>query len=251
MKRLDRLYRFLEKHHQWNIAFQTSEYSRYLTHCETPKQRLIALLHLVAHTQSQPKLGPLADFWRHLEGIDWGRKAPWLEDLTAVIEKAGSPSTVHVGPWDRLFHSLNSVDGWGPKTSALFVKALIGLHRTARTDLYCIRDEAAAQVIADSDRIYLPVDVVIRRVFKTPELQELGKTFGPINTALYKAGYTPEQMLVWDDLWFWGFFTQDSSTDDRVMGWNEARFWGQLSSPKADLPEVRELCRRFLQIVNV
>lgn len=251
MKQLDRLYQFLEKHHQWNLAFQTREYCRYLTHCETPKQRLITLLHMVAHTQSKPKLGLLADFWRYLEGFDWDHKTPSLEDLTTAIEKAGRPSTVHVGPWDRLFHSLSSVHGWGPKTSALFVKALIGLHRTALTDLYCIRDVATSQTILGSDRIYLPVDAVIRRVFRTPELQRLGETFGPINRALYKAGYTPEQMLVWDDLWFWGFFTQNSSTNDRVMGWNEARFWGQLSSPKTDRQKLRNLCQGFLQIVNL
>ena len=250
MKQIDRLYQFLEMHHKWNIEFQAGEYSRYLTHCETPKQRLITLLHMVAHTQSQPKLAPLANFWRHLEGVGWEHEIPSIEGLTIAIEKVGSPSTSHVGPWDRLFHALNSVDGWGPKTSALFVKALIGLHRTEHANLHCIQDVAAHQVIADSDRVYLPVDAVIRRVFNTPGMQKLGKTFYPINTALQKI-YTPEQMLVWDDLWFWGFFTQNSSTADRTIGWNEARFWGQLSSPKAKILEVQTLCNKFLQIVNV
>ncbi|MBF3494901.1 hypothetical protein ISF74_07830 [Burkholderia pseudomallei] len=249
MNKLDKLYHFLAANHHWNETFQTDEYKKCLTHCSTAKQRLIALLHMVAHTQSEPRLESLAEFWRHLEAAPWTHRAPSLLELTVYIEKAGSPYANSAGPWDRIFHALNNIDGWGPKTAALFVKCIIGLHRASRGDLYCLQDIEIAHSLNDSDRLYLPVDAVIRRVFEACQLPRMGKSFYPINATLFRAGYKAEQMLVWDDLWFWGFFTQNSSGEDRSLGWNEARFWGQLSTPKSDVKTIRTLCEKFLKII--
>jgi hypothetical protein len=250
MKKLDVLYKFLSENHSWNESFQANEYKRCLSHCSTAKERVIALLHMIAHTQSKPKLGPLAQFWRHLEDAPWTRSAPSLLELTVYIEKAGSPCALTTGAWERLFHALNNINGWGPKTAALFVKCIIGVHRADCANLHFLKDAEIARSIHALDRVYLPVDAVIRRIFEARELTTMGKSFYPINAALFRAKYTAEQMLIWDDLWFWGFFTQDSSSKARPLGWNEARFWGQLSTPKSDVEIIQPLCERFLEIVE-
>jgi hypothetical protein len=249
MSKIEKIYQFLSENHHWNETFQLEEYKICLTHCSTAKHRLIALLHMVAHTQSKPKLGSLATFWEHLEDAPWTRRAPSLLEFTAYIEKRGSPYADSTGPWDRLFQALKNVKGWGPKTAALFIKSIIGLHRSNLAYLYCLKDAECARSFDDADRIYLPVDAVIRRVFEACRVTPLGKSFYPINATLYRAGYTAEQMLVWDDLWFWGFFTQDSSSGGRKIGWNKARFWGQLSAPKSEVETIHALSKKFLKIV--
>jgi uncharacterized protein YbgA (DUF1722 family) len=67
MDKLHQVFKFLSRNHHWNAAFQINEYRRYLSRWETPKQRINVLLHMVAHTQSSPKLETLAAFWQHME----------------------------------------------------------------------------------------------------------------------------------------------------------------------------------------
>lgn len=62
--------------------------------------------------------------------------------------------------------------------------------------------------------------------------------------------YTPEEMLIFDDLWFWGYFTQDSRQKVRVMGWNSDKFWCQRSAPTASEARLKALAERFLTLVN-
>ncbi|CAE6766006.1 hypothetical protein R69927_05647 [Paraburkholderia domus] len=250
MNKLQQIFAFLKHNHQWNDAFQLREYKRYLSHCRTPKERIIALLHMVAHTQSSPKLEALAGFWEHLEAAPWKSDAPSLVELTDFIQQKGLLIILNHGPWDRLFRALSSVSGWGPKTAALFVKCVIQLHRSAHIELHFLADAHSAGHINESDRIYLPVDAVIKRISLEAASLGLGQSFDSMNSALFTAGFTPDDMLIWDDLWFWGFFSQNSSRTARTVGWNEARFWGQLSTPKDDVDAVRKKSAKFLALLS-
>ena len=64
-------------------------------------------------------------------------------------------------------------------------------------------------------------------------------------------------MLIWDDLWYWGFFTQRSikttngevnSGYARQFGWNKDKFWAQFSSQKKDEQKIKVLAERFLDL---
>jgi hypothetical protein len=248
MNTLQNLYAFLEANRKWNRAFQFREYRRHLSDCADAKARITALLHMVAHTQSAPKLGSLAEFWKHLEKANW-KSAPSLTELTEFIQQKSRLVTLSKTPWDRLFRALSTVPGWGPKTAALFVKCAIQLHRSKHTELHFLSDPHSARRFAPPDRVYLPVDAVIKRISLEISVVGLGETFDSINDKLH-AQYSPDQMLVWDDLWFWGFFTQNSSKSNRSLGWNEARFWGLLSTSKKDVKLVEQKCVEFLTLLE-
>lgn len=124
------------------------------------------------------------------------------------------------------------------------------IHRSRHRHLHFLRDAEYAHSIGPDDMLYLPVDAVIRRISREIPSAGLGDTFDSINSALRKAEYRSEDMLVWDDLWFWGFFSQDSSSKSRTLGWNAGRFWGQLSAPKGDIEVVRGKFEEFLRLFD-
>ena len=59
-------------------------------------------------------------------------------------------------------------------------------------------------------------------------------------------------MLIWDDLWFWGFITQRSAPKShgggRTVGWNEGKYWSIPHAPRQpdDIAEIMRLSREFL-----
>jgi hypothetical protein len=83
-------------------------------------------------------------------------------------------------------------------------------------------------------------------------------TFASINQLLLKH-FTPEEFLIWDDLWYWGFFTQFSQRNEpdqvgkvysssRTMAWNSDKFWCQACSPKNHEREVQALAEEFIRL---
>ena len=137
---------------------------------------------------------------------------------------------------DYMTHLGCSLAG-GEKTAALFVKSAIKIHR--RLPDYFFWEDVPLE-FEPHERIFLPVDRVIIELFK--KIDGNKDNFKKINSLLIdECGYTPEQMLVWDDLWYWGFFTQKSIKPSkdipghdhaREFGWNEDKFWCQFSSQK-------------------
>jgi hypothetical protein len=57
-------------------------------------------------------------------------------------------------------------------------------------------------------------------------------------------------MLVWDDLWFWGFLTQKTTGKSRSMAWNEAKFWAVRSHSKDDIQIISALAAEFIGLVQ-
>lgn len=240
---LSRLFNFLERNRTWNESFQALEYRRAVAHCNDAYGRLVHLLHSTVNSQNQPKMRLLGDFWRRLDCFE-GQHSPSLNSLTTHLERAQHKVARSTGPWDRLFHALAGQEGWGPKTSALFVKNIIAVHRGPR-ELHFLSDTDVAKSISEKDRIYLPVDAVIQHIFSCLGQETL--SFSAINRRLL-AEYSPEQMLTWDDLWFWGFFTQLSDGETRTFGWNLDKFWCQTSAPKTQVADVERLALEFVRI---
>ena len=151
------------------------------------------------------------------------------------------------GRWDALFTALKAQPGWGEKTAALFVKTVIQVHRGPEK-LHFWPDVEQQACVPASDKIFLPVDEVIKQIFKVLDFDK-AINFNNINKALQDR-YSPEDLLIWDDLWYWGFFTQVVRNKKRYLEWNTDKFWCMPSAPKSQEPEVTALGNQFIQILK-
>jgi hypothetical protein len=158
------------------------------------------------------------------------------------------------GIWGRMYDSLIMQPDWGQKTSALFVKNVFNVHK--RMPEYVFWKDVPTE-FSENDKIYLPVDKVIMEIFSVMGCP-WKSNFYNINSYLIQR-YSPRQMIQWDDLWFWGFFSQwaksnpDSSRSgsSRTFGWNSDKYWCQLASEKDKEEEVKSLTIDFLSIIGV
>ena len=128
-------------------------------------------------------------------------------------------------------------NGWGDKTSALFVRNLAVIAGNSELSQMFWPDIQAVE----SQNIHLPVDAVIKAIFRHLRASDHGPLICPkadfktINEYLSNTlSCDRKQMLVWDDLWFWGFITQKSKvgTQERDYQWNEAKYWSIFTAPK-------------------
>ncbi len=245
-KRTARIFEFLKQNTEWNEAFQSDGYRRGLWHCQSTDERLTNLLHNAVNSQAKPDMTLLSDFWRSLHDMD-RKDINSLSNFTAHLQSQLAPKIDGVGPWDRLFHALRAQPGWGDKTAALFVKETIRIHRGPKRLHFWTDANRLAKPPITSDKVYLPVDAVIKHVFR--QIGFNGANFEPINRVLLPL-YSPDEMLVWDDLWFWGFFTQFANGSTRTQGWNSDKYWGQLGTQKDVEATVKRLGMRFLEIVG-
>lgn len=63
------------------------------------------------------------------------------------------------------------------------------------------------------------------------------------------------KMEIWDDLWFWGYFTQsakvqDSQQEERVFGWNENKYYVSEFSDKEKIGKIFKKANEFIRIIN-
>lgn len=250
---MDEIFKFLEENRTGNKDFQEKEYRRSLASCTSGAERLKQHLHSTVNSQSQPNLTNLAKFWRKFEKNPWGKKPPTLDQLCSFLELGKKQKYQPAGPWHRLFLALSAMDGWGDKTAALFVKSTIRIHRGLKLKkLHFLSDPQTARKLHASDRIYLPVDKVILFIFEECAFEKgnpASPTFKSINASLLER-YSPEQMLIWDDLWYWGHFTQKVEEKKRTLKWNLDKFWCQASTDKANVAEVKVSSRSFIKLLR-
>ncbi|WP_157755114.1 hypothetical protein [Variovorax boronicumulans] len=284
--------KFLEANAKWNAEFQRKEFRRYLRPESTHSQRLVSLLQEISLTQQEPNLEKLAEFWKIALKLE--DRAPLsLLQLVRFFHRSGKPEGKIVAkrtPWHRLYSALKKSPGWGEKTAALFVRACILIHRDDSPEgkrLHFLADGIKqAANFQTGERIHLPVDAVIKEVFGFAELPVMPRSFSKINTYLRDTvRCTPDQVLLWDDLWFWGFLTQrvnkgkkkrkegkaeavgrsepnvasrevaDDAHEDlqplpRTIGWNPQKFWCQRSMPWKEKAAVETLCKQFVEVLK-
>jgi hypothetical protein len=247
---MDQVLEFLQRNRRWNEAFQNEEYRRCLGGCIDRRERLRALLHMTVNSQSQPSVSKLARFWQTFEAIP-DEDTLSLFSFTAALAARNAPSHAEPqgGPagdrWRALYEALRGCDGWGPKTSALFVKNVINVHRGPSELHFWTTAEAAT--VNDSDELNLPVDAVIVHLFEGTLKRS---NFNSVNGLLRRWGLTAHEILLLDDLWFWGFLTQEVRGKSRHMGWNPEKFWAMLSMPKGLVGEVESRAGSFVRLVD-
>ena len=159
----------------------------------------------------------------------------------------------HDDRWLALFYALKRQSGWGDKTAALFIKNLIDIHKSNDESLHFIKDfEAPKSQLS----VFLPVDRVIIQIFdglKQQHLYEGACNFSGINKCLHSYMEFSESpdLLIWDDLWFWGFITQKVTDKKRVTQWNSAKYCSLLFSPIDQMGAIKKLCvKEFIPLVN-
>ena len=84
------------------------------------------------------------------------------------------------------------------------------------------------QKVSKDDELYLPVDAVITAIFKQMHPNRTWN-FTSINSFV-KEHYKRDDIEVWDDLWFWGFFNQKVVKKEKSI-WME---WKQILGDETD-----------------
>jgi len=151
--------------------------------------------------------------------------------------------------FDSLYNGMKNQNGWGKKTAALFSKSIYHLHNGHYSENLKIWEDVP-ETIADNDNFYLPVDAVIIAIFKKLDSSK-NWDFDKVNKTL-KEKYNGQQIEVWDDLWFWGFITQNGSGGNRAFEWNENKYWALKESDKIqkNILEIKEKAEEFLKILT-
>lgn len=181
----------------------------------------------------------------------------FIDSLIQIIPNNGKSHLIanSTSVWKQLFLNLSVQPSWGDKTAALFVKNVYNIHNRHQKLRFW---PDTPTKLTSSDTIYLPVDKVIIEIFR--KLGFNSPSFKSINHLLInELKFSASQMILWDDLWFWGFFTQRNNTTSndnqkqnslRSFGWNSDKYWSQIASDKSKEFLIRDLAMEFLSIID-
>ena len=238
-KKLKPLYEFLIRNREFNKKVQSNYYRSIISHQEQSSDKVISLLYNIANTQSQPRIDNLARFYKSVFNDINSTKS-----FAAFVKKvSGKDSNLYFD----LFLGLRKQDGWGDKTAALFVKSVYHAHNGNYDESFSFWCDAP-KTIVKKDKLKLPVDVVISRIFK--EIGFSKTTFSKINSIL-SDNYNGDKIEVWDDLWFWGFITQKGSGTDRSIEWNENKYWSLEDTDKneSEIIKIKDEANEFINLL--
>jgi hypothetical protein len=228
------LFQFLHDHRSVNRRIQQAFIREALSPANL-QDRAVLLMHKALNTQSKPQLDAILEFRSSLKPA----ALKSFRGFTAFLQDHEQ----------GVFGALASQPGWGNKTAALFLRNLAIIEVTPSLKLWRDID------LLTGDQLWLPVDAVILAIFRKlqrrlPEWKL--DNFRNINAFLRNdMAYTAREMMVWDDLWFWGFITQRSTPGSvvRSHAWNEAKYWAIPHAPTdaASLRRTRVLGQEFLR----
>lgn len=225
-KKLNAIFEFLNSNREHNHKLQEKFYVSVLKPFDNIPEKIISLLYHIANTQSQPKIDNLAKFF-----IELHENKDCLNSFQSFVEYV-KPKTETENNFRTLYLGMEKQSGWGKKTSALFVKTIFHLHNTEYSKELKIWNDAPKS-IEKNDEFFLPVDAVIISIFKKLN-SEMKWDFDKVNSELKKV-YKEREIEVWDDLWFWGFITQNGTGENRKFEWNVNKYWALKESDKSKL----------------
>lgn len=240
--KLEDIYIFLKKNRKYNKELQTRYYKSIIEPQKNTFEKLVSLLYHIANTQSQPKIDNLASFYKEIYRNKDLTKS--FKGFLSVIKPEKEITTDFKGLYEGMKHQR----GWGEKTSALFSKTIYHLHNNEYPKELKIWNDAPNK-LNENDKFYLPVDTVIIAIFKNIH-NETKWTFSKINKEI--ENYKGKDIEIWDDLWFWGFITQNGTGDNRKMEWNLNKYWTLRESDKSSemIDEIKQKAHIFLRILK-
>lgn len=240
-QKLQDIYTFLLNNRKYNFDLQTRYYESILLPYDDCKEKLVVLLYNIANTQSQPNIDKLASFYKMIN-----EDLNCLESFESFVNLLNPNKEL---TYNNLFEGLEKQNGWGGKTAALFVKTIYHIHNGNYNQRLKIWDDVP-QSIDSNDLLFLPVDTVIITIFNKVN-NVANSSFSNINKLLQN-NYSFEQIEVWDDLWFWGFISQNGTGIVRNFEWNENKYWILKESDKNPnlIFEIKNKVDEFLSILN-
>ena len=240
---LDKLYEFLKINRQYNKELQITYYNSIIDPKKNTFDRVYSLLYHIANTQSQPKIDKLAEFYQKI--FKEPEKLNTFGGFMSII----NPTNKYSNNYDGLFKSMVNQKGWGNKTSALLVKSLYHFHNGDYPQELKIWNDIPKKISSD-DKLNLPVDIVIIEIFK--RINKNNWNFNKINNELSAQQYKGKTIEIWDDLWFWGFITQNGTGNNRKMEWNLNKYWALKETNKEQerIDEIRMKSIEFLKIIT-
>ena len=239
--KLEHLYSFMNSNRHYNKELQERFYLSVVKPYDSISDKIISLLYSVVNTQSQPRIDKIAAFFKSIH-----RNQDSLNSFGNFVDHVNKDKTPN---YKNLFHGLRTEAGWGDKTSALFAKTIFHLQNGEYSDELLVWDDAPIH-ISEEDDFYLPVDAVIIAIFNRMDSSK-NWNFESVNKKI-KEKYNPNEIEIWDDLWFWGFITQSGSGDSRKHEWNLNKYWALKESDKdADMiKEIHLKSQIFLRILD-
>ena len=237
--RIEKLFEFISNNRKYNKALQERYYRSIILPYKDEKEKIISLLYHIANTQSQPKIDKLSEFYKSIITEENSLKS--FKEFVLKINPNGKSN------FESVYKGMLNQKGWGPKTSALISKSIFHLHNGQYSEDLKIWNDVP-KLIDENDSFYLPVDAVIIAIFTKLD-NSIKWDFDKINKTLEKK-YKGQQIEVWDDLWFWGFITQNGSGENRVFEWNENKYWvlKESDKEKIKIEEIKNKCHEFLEI---
>ena len=235
------IFEFLIKNRNYNKELQIRYYSGIVKPQNNKADKIISLLYHIANTQSQPKIDNLAEFYKKIY-----LNPDLLNSFYGFMSVINENESVTKN-YSRLFDGMKKQNGWGNKTSALFVKTIYHLHNNEYPNELKIWNDAPTD-LDKNDVFYLPVDTVIIAIFK--KISSKKWNFKSINKVIAE-NYNGKDIEVWDDLWFWGFISQIGTGEGREMGWNLNKYWTLRESDKAPvmINEIKNKAEYFLSLL--
>ena len=272
-ERLDAIFNFLSgqddngvQNRYFNQIVQKTAYNACLLQYDQPAWKIKSLLQHIWSQQAGANLDVTLPTWRRFQH-DWGtfNNVYYVEDLADAIRLLSPHHIVNPNlleghpPLFRIWRYIKDTPGFGEKTAALFVKAIVDVHTVPAYHDHRFLDGFDA--IAANDRVQVPVDIVIQTIFKNlignninfNQINELLFSLNPDVLALHDpalANYTAAQASIWDDLWFWGFVTQRTQGGVRLVEVNAAKFWGLQGAPWEQWDQIQDLANMFVGLLT-
>ena len=235
------LFEFLKSNRELNNDLQLQFCKSMIGSSKESSHKLISLLYHVVNTQSQPKIDLISVFFQKIYANTKNLRT--FEEFIKLLDDKQENN------FEGLYKSVQGQDGWGQKTAALFTKNIFLIHNKYNDSALRFWDDVPKN-IEKTDKLYLPVDRVILTIFQKMDNQ-VRWTFDKINKTLNK-NYTGDEIEVWDDLWFWGFFNQKVVNKERVFEWNESKYWilNETNKNPIIINHIKKKSKEFLEILE-
>lgn len=254
--KIKRIFKFLKENREYNKNYQTLSYKKAFSISNNNIEKVLALCYDIINTLPSTKIDSFENFFTTLlENKNKIITFKWFVELLWWPKNSNS--------YKDLYTTLQKQYWWWDKMSALFVKVVYHLHNCNYLwDTWKFWEDYPKEIL-DND-LELPVDIVIKHIFymivndyNFDENYFTNKiTVSTINNFLRQN--FPEEtkwtnMEIWDDLWFWGYFTQKVFTkwvSERMYIWNNPKYLLDSLSDKNNIEEIRRKAEEFINILK-
>jgi hypothetical protein len=237
--KIEKLYNFLKENRQYNKQVHEGFIKSCIAIKDlSPEQKVLNLLYGVVNTQSQPKMDKIGKFFKNI-----------YENKSKLATYNGFLEVINTNKvkYTNLYELLRLSPGWGKKTAALFVKTIYLIHNDTTYENYVFWENSLPKNL----QLKLPVDTVITHIFKNSFLQEKKQsTFVGINKFISNLPSKNSNVIIWDELWFWGFITQQTIDNSREScEFNENKFLC-LPYVEKDINKIKPLAIEFYEMIK-